>query len=81
MTFTLEPLGPDHDLKSFECGNGEMDRWLVEHARNATGQGTRTSVVTDAGPMLGVGLAVGDGRGRRSAGCPVGIVVGMRTVA
>jgi predicted N-acetyltransferase YhbS len=53
MTFTLEPLGPDHELGSFDSGNEELDRWLVEHARNATGQGTRTYVVTDAGRVAG----------------------------
>jgi predicted N-acetyltransferase YhbS len=53
VTFTLEPLGPDHELGSFECGNEELDRWLVEHARNATGQGTRTYVVTDADRVVG----------------------------
>jgi len=53
VTFTLEPLGPDHELESFDSGNEELDRWLVEHARNATGQGTRTYVVTDAGRVVG----------------------------
>lgn len=53
MTFTLEPLGPGHELISFECGNEELDRWLVEHARNATGQGSRTYVVADAGRVVG----------------------------
>jgi GNAT superfamily N-acetyltransferase len=53
VTFTLEPLGPDHELGSFECGHEELDRWLVEHARNATGQGTRTYVVLDAGRVVG----------------------------
>lgn len=23
----------DHDLASFDCGNGELNRWLVEHAQ------------------------------------------------
>ena len=53
MTFTLEPLSPDHELGSFDCGNEELDRWLVEHARNATGQGTRSYVVVDAGRVVG----------------------------
>jgi GNAT superfamily N-acetyltransferase len=53
VTFTLETLGPDHELGSFDCGNEELDRWLVEHARNATGQGTRTYVVIDADSVVG----------------------------
>jgi predicted N-acetyltransferase YhbS len=25
-------LGPDHDLSDFDCGNGELNAWLVDHA-------------------------------------------------
>jgi GNAT superfamily N-acetyltransferase len=53
VTFTLEPVGQDHELGAFECGNDELDRWLVEHARKATGQGTRTYVVTDGDRVVG----------------------------
>jgi GNAT superfamily N-acetyltransferase len=52
VTFALEPLGPDHELDAFACGNEELDRWLAEHARHATGQGTRTYVVTDGGGVV-----------------------------
>jgi len=30
------------DLVKFRSGNQELDDWLRDHARNATGQGTRT---------------------------------------
>lgn len=47
MTYLVEPLGPDHDLTAFTCGNPELDVWLRDHARDATGQGTRTYVMVD----------------------------------
>ncbi len=47
MTFRLEPLADHHDLSAFACGNPELDDWLRIHARNATGQGTRTYVLLD----------------------------------
>jgi predicted N-acetyltransferase YhbS len=53
VTFALEPLGPHHELDTFACGNEELDRWLAVHARSATGQGTRTYVVTDGGRVVG----------------------------
>jgi GNAT superfamily N-acetyltransferase len=40
-------LDESHDLESFTSGNIELDNWLRLHARNATGQGTRTLVVID----------------------------------
>lgn len=46
MTYHVEPLG-DHDLTTFDCGNVELDEWLRRHARTATGQGTRTSLLVD----------------------------------
>jgi GNAT superfamily N-acetyltransferase len=43
----VEALDDHHDLASFSCGNLELDRWLRDHARHATAQGTRTYVVVD----------------------------------
>jgi GNAT superfamily N-acetyltransferase len=40
-------LDESHDVESFTSGNAELDHWLRLHARNATGQGTRTLVVID----------------------------------
>ncbi|HVR79941.1 MAG TPA: GNAT family N-acetyltransferase [Acidimicrobiia bacterium] len=46
MSLRVEPLG-DHDVEGFRCGFGELDDWLIRHARTATGQGTRTYVMVD----------------------------------
>jgi len=46
VTHRVEPLA-DHDLTRFTCGNSDLDDWLQRHARTATGQGTRTSVLVD----------------------------------
>ena len=47
MNLRVEALDDRHDLASFSCGNLELDRWLRDHARQATAQGTRTYVVLD----------------------------------
>ena len=47
MTLRVEPLGATHDLTSFRSGNAELDGWLRDHARTATGHGTRTYVLLD----------------------------------
>jgi GNAT superfamily N-acetyltransferase len=47
VTYVAEALGDQHDLKGFDCGNGELNDWLRLYARTATGQGTRTYVVLD----------------------------------
>ena len=41
-----------HDLSGFRCGNTELDSWLYDHARTATGHGTRTYVVLDDGDQV-----------------------------
>ena len=33
MTAPRLVLLADHELKGFDCGNNELNRWLVEHAR------------------------------------------------
>lgn len=47
MTLRVEALDDGHDLASFSCGNLELDRWLRDHARQATAQGTRTYIMLD----------------------------------
>lgn len=47
MTYRIEALGDDHDLNPFDSGNDDLNTWLIQHARHATGQGTRTSVLVD----------------------------------
>ena len=52
MNLRVVALDESHDLGSFTCGNDELDGWLRLHARNATGQGTRTLVVVDGGDTI-----------------------------
>ena len=47
MSHRLAPLSADHGLDSFSSGQPAHDDWLLTHARNATGQGTRTYVLLD----------------------------------
>lgn len=47
MSHRLAPLTPEHDLDGFASGRPALDEWLRTHARTATGQGTRTSVLLD----------------------------------
>ena len=46
MNWVVEPRGL-HRLAGFSSGNDELDEWLLRHAANATGHGTRTYVVVD----------------------------------
>lgn len=46
MRLIAEPLD-GHDLDGFRSGNDDLDQWLRQSARPATGQGTRTWVVAD----------------------------------
>ena len=48
MTHRVEALRDSHVLDQFTCGKAPLDEWLKQHARNATGQGTRTYVLVDA---------------------------------
>lgn len=47
MSYRVEPLG-DHELSGFRCGDGQLDEWLIRHARRAMGQGTRTYLLVGA---------------------------------
>lgn len=51
----VEALVAGHDLGAFGCGQPDLDRWLRDHARTATGHGTRTYVLVaeDSGDVLG----------------------------
>ena len=55
MTYRVEALGDAHVLDRFACGNTALDDWLKQHARDATGQGTRTYVLVDTGTAAVVG--------------------------
>jgi GNAT superfamily N-acetyltransferase len=47
VTFRVEPLD-EHEVESFQSGVEELDQWLIQHARTAAGQGTRTYVLVHA---------------------------------
>ena len=47
MSYGVERLAAGHDLDAFDCGHDALSRWLREHARRATGQGTRTYLLID----------------------------------
>ncbi len=55
------PLGADHLLDDFECGQASLDDWLVRHARQAQASGSaKTFVVADGRRVAGYfSLAVG----------------------
>ncbi len=45
----LVPLRPDHDLSGFDCGNDELNQWLVNHAlASQKADLARTYLVLDA---------------------------------
>ena len=49
-----EPLQPQHQLESFDCGKPALNDWLHSHARQAQGSGSaKTFVVADAGRVAG----------------------------
>lgn len=47
MSYRIEPLADAHDLDAFACGRHALDVWLKQHARPATGQGTRTYLLIE----------------------------------
>lgn len=57
MSLVAEPLA-DHDVSGFRSGNDELDEWLIQSARAAVGQGTRTWVVVDDDGSVGGYFAV-----------------------
>jgi len=58
---TLVRLTADHDLRSFDCGNDEMNRWLVDHAQaSQKADLARTYLLLTNGAVLGyVSLTTG----------------------
>lgn len=47
MSHRVEPLTDGHNLDAFSCGHSALDRWLGEHAHQATRQGTRTYLLIE----------------------------------
>lgn len=85
MTLTApEPIGPDHVVEGFSCGQESLDRWLIERASRSEGRTARTYVVRDevrrvAGYCcLSAGSlshAEAPGRMRRNAPDPIPVIV------
>lgn len=49
-----QPLGAEHELDGFDCGNAALNDWLVRHARQAQGSGSsRTFVVLNNARVAG----------------------------
>lgn len=49
-----QPLGPGHQLDSFDCGKPALTEWLLRHARQAQGSGSaRTFVACDSERVAG----------------------------
>jgi GNAT superfamily N-acetyltransferase len=47
VSYRVEPLAAGHDLDAFDCGHDALTNWLKQHARTATGQGTRTYLLVE----------------------------------
>lgn len=48
------PLGKEHELEGFDCGQVSLNDWLQRHARQAQGSGSaRTFVACDGQRVLG----------------------------
>lgn len=58
---SLVSLGADQDLSGFDCGNPELDRWLIDHAlASQKADLARTYLVTTADAVAGyVSLTTG----------------------
>lgn len=47
MSYRVRLLADVDDLDGFDCGHDALNIWLREHARRATGQGTRTYLLIE----------------------------------
>jgi GNAT superfamily N-acetyltransferase len=78
------PLGPDHDIASFDCGVVSLNHWLARRAAaNQVSGASRTFVVCEGPKVVGycalassaVMPAAAPGRFRRNMPDPVPVVV------
>jgi GNAT superfamily N-acetyltransferase len=54
LLFAPEPLGPQHRVTGFECGDASLDRWLVRRAAaNHVAGGSRTFVACEDRQVIG----------------------------
>lgn len=85
MTLTApEPIGPDHVVEGFSCGQESLDRWLIERASRSEGRTARTYVVRDEDRRVAgycclsagsLSHAEAPGRLRRNAPDPIPVIV------
>ena len=81
----LERLGNDHDLSTFDWGNGELDGWLQGHAKAAQQMDSaRTFLLTEGSRLVGFfSLTMGSVRRQEAPsrlvrgmpGYPIGMVL------
>lgn len=78
-----QPLGPDHIVHAFDCGEESLNQWLWRHARRSDGRSSRTFVVCVGQHVIGYyALSTGSvtqsgvpGRIRRNMPDPIPVVV------
>jgi len=78
-----QPLGPDHNVDAFDCGEESLDQWLQRHTQRSDGRSARTFVVCIGQQVIGYyALSAGSvmhtavpGRVRRNMPDPIPIVV------
>ena len=78
-----QPLGPDHIVDVFECGEESLNQWLQRHSRRSDGRSARTFVVCAGQHVIGYcALSAGSvihtgvpGRIRRNMPDPIPVVV------
>ena len=67
-----EPLGPQHQLEGFDCGNAALNRWLQQRAMANFGSEVIAYACLSAGAIL---LAEVPGAFRRNMPDPLPVVV------
>jgi hypothetical protein len=60
-------LAADHDLSGFDCGNDELNRWLVDHARASQKADLARTYVLLADTTVVVSVSLTTGSVRREA--------------
>lgn len=67
-----EPLGPQHQLEGFDCGNAALNRWLQQRAMANAGSDVIAYACLSAGAIV---LAEVPGALRRNMPDPLPVVV------
>lgn len=84
MPSAPEPLGPQHPVDGFSCGEAALDHWLLRRAKaNQVSGATRTFVACESGAVVAyyalassaVSIETTTGRFRRNMPDPIPVVV------